>query len=262
MIIEPKDLKRLIVRVVAVTVALRAIHLFSVDLNAQEVAAAWALPGSQGTLAPLTYLVSAWREICGGVAGLLRAPTLLADAALPLIAIGYARASGWGTLSGLMAGLLLAVAPLGLDEGWRADGSTVLAALSFAAAWTLRHGLRRARMSAVVASWLLWAMAVALHPAALVAAPAGLWLIGRSVAMGRFRLVAALGWLAVLGAGLGFGAMGSIDQASEWLQDPSLNAGAVLWQADWASSLASLRALGPAGASGAVSTLFDSSSAP
>ena len=262
MTIHPKDLKRLIVRVVAVTVALRAVHLFSVDLNALEVAAAWALPAEGHAVAPLHLLIAAWREVCGGVAGLLRAPTLIADAALPLLAIAYARASGWGTLSGLMAGLVLAVAPLGLDDGWRADGSTLIAALAFAGLWQLRLGLRRGKVLAVALSVLCWAAALGLNPVALVVTPAALWLIARSVAMPQVKAVAAAGWLLSALAGWALGGGASLDLASAWIQDSALNGGRVIWTGSVTDLFAVARAWGPAGASGAVATLFDTAAAP
>ncbi|MCO4761197.1 MAG: hypothetical protein KC502_06820 [Myxococcales bacterium] len=266
MTIDPKDLRRLVIRVVAVTLALRALHLFSVDMGGGEVAAAWALPAEGHSTPVLHLLLSAWRQICGGFAALVRTPALVADVALPLVAVAYARANGWGTLSGLVAGMILAVAPFGLDEGWRADGSPWLGLLAFAALWQLRVGLRRGETKAIGWSTLLLFFAALFSPMSLLVLPAGLYAIARSVTLARPRQVGAVGWLAAAAAGTvsSFSMTGAwmpgLDLASDWLAHAATNGGAPPLSA--ASGWDAFVTLSPGGATGGIATLVDAPSAP
>lgn len=268
MMIDPKDLRRLIIRVVAVTLALRALHLFSVDLGATEVAAAWGLPADGHTSPVLHQLLSAWRQLIGGVAAMVRAPALLADVALPLVAVAYARANGWGTLAGLMAGLILAVAPFGLDEGWRGDASPWLALAAFAALWQLRAGLRRGDLRGIGFSSALVALGTLLSPMTLLVVPAGLYATVRSVALARTKQLALAGWLVGSGAGVAGVVIMSgswlpgVDQASMWLLSATHNGGLDVLSGPMDAAWQTLVALSPGGASGGMATLVEAPPAP
>ncbi len=268
MTVHPRDLRRLIVRVVAVTLTLRAVHLFSVDLGPAEVAAAWALP-ADGHTAPLLHrLLNGWRALSGGFAGIVRLPALVADTALPLVAVAYARANGWGTISGLLAGLMVAVAPLGLDEGWRADASPWLALLTFAALWQLRAGLRQGVVRPVAVSGGLYGLAVALSPLSALVLPAGLWASARSVTGALPRRVALAGWTLATAAGLGAhaaltgGVAPGLDLASGWLSFALSNGGLPELPAPLDGAWQALAAVSAGGPLGGLATLLDSAPAP
>lgn len=286
MTIDPKDLRRLVIRVVAVTIALRALHLFSVDLGATEVAAAWALPADGHSVPVLHRLVSLWRQLAGGYAALVRAPTLVADVALPLVVVAYARASGWGTIAGLLGGLIVAVAPFGLDEGWRADGSAWLGLLALSALWQLRVALRaevwssspdatpegslplQRELRALIFSVALFGCGVLLSPMLLVALPAGLVLALVASPTSRLGLLATAGWSLAAAAGLAGGVVltggfaPGLDQASAWLAQSSSNGGLPSLSGPLSSAWQALAALSPGGPTGGVATLAEAPAAP
>lgn len=203
MTIDPKDLRTLLVRLALVTFAVRAAPMFTADLSPTEAAWMFGL-GSDGPSAePALQLSRWWTQTCGGVAGLVRLPVLLAEVALPLLAVGYARVCGWGTLAGLMTGLALALSPLAMQAGHRLGLGATTAAILLWALTLLRGGLRDGHAPRVGASALLLALAALVTPPLLLAVPAGLYMAFRAVADDRLRRLAMAGWgAAAMVAGL------------------------------------------------------------
>ncbi len=201
MIIAAEDLRRLVVRVAVVTLALRAVSMFSVDPMAREVArmlppaeVGAAIEGAHGwTLA--------WATVMQGLAPTTRLPAVFADVALVLLCVAYARGAGWGTIAGLMAGAVTAMAPLGLGLGWRVDANPA-PLLVLLALWQLRVGLRRGELRRCLLATLALLPAVWLTPASLVALPGALWLAARSVTLREVRLGAGVAAIAASVAGL------------------------------------------------------------
>ena len=211
MIVAVQDMRRLVVRVAAATIALRAVLMFSLDPPAREVAAMLPPPIAGTTIEIGHQLSAAFAAITGGFAPVARAPAMLADLALVLMVIAFARGAGWGTIAGLLGGAVAAMAPLGLALGWRVDaGAAPL--LGLLGLWRLRIGLRRGELRRVALSGLPFAAALILTPAALVLLPSALWMTVRSVAMSSVRTAALGGWLgaAAIGAGLRFALLGQV----------------------------------------------------
>lgn len=197
MTIDPKDFKTLLVRVVLVTVVLRAAPMFTADLAPGEAAAVLGLTGSGEAGEPWLMAVRGWALATGGVAGLVRLPALLAEVALPILALGYARVAGWGSLAGLVVGLTLALSPLAMQAGHRIGGGGAVAALVLLVLTLLRSGLRDGERRPLVLSALGLAVLGMLASPALVVVPAGLWLIWRALADARTKQWALALWLAV-----------------------------------------------------------------
>lgn len=196
MTIDPKDFKTLLVRVVLVTIVLRAAPMFTADLAPSEAAAVLGLTGSGEAGEPLLQAVRSWALTTGGVAGLVRLPALLAEVALPILALGYARVAGWGSLAGLVVGLTLALSPLAMQAGHRIGGGGAVAALVLLVLTLLRSGLRDAEVRPLALSALgLGALGLLASPA-LVVVPAGLWLIWRAFADTKIKQWALLAWTA------------------------------------------------------------------
>ena len=203
MIVAVQDMRRLVVRVAAATIALRAVSMFSLDPTAREVAAMLPPPVVGGAGEIGHQLSAAFAAITGGMAPLARAPALLADLAVVLVVIAFARGAGWGTIAGLLGGAVAAMAPLGLGLAWRVDGGAA-PLLGLIGLWQLRVGLRRGALQRSALSGAALAAAAALTPAALVLLPGALWMAWRSVAMTNVRTAAAGAWIG--GAALGMGA--------------------------------------------------------
>jgi hypothetical protein len=229
MTIHPKDLRTLLIRVLLVTLAIRAVPLFSTDLAPGEVAAAWGLAANGPSAEPVAQFHSTWTMISGGSASLTRLPTLLLELVLPLLAVGLARVAGWGAIPGLLAGLILAMAPLGIDGGFRVDGGSLAGVGALLSLWLLRRGLRDASVPWVVASGVAVAVAGFLASPVLLMVPGGLYLAWRAVTTDRLRTMAAGTWAlaAVVALGLRWLVVGALanqaNAAAAWLLDPALS---------------------------------------
>ncbi len=210
MTIDPKDFKTLLVRVVLVTIVLRAAPMFTADLAPGEAAAVLGLSGSGEPGEPWLLAVRSWALTTGGVAGLVRLPALLAEVALPILALGYARVAGWGSLAGLVVGLTLALSPLAMQAGHRSGGGGAVAALVLLVLTLLRSGLRENQRRPLAASALGLAVLGLLASPALVVVPAGLWLIWRALTDSRTKQWALLAWTGapLLALGLRFAWLG------------------------------------------------------
>lgn len=266
MIVPARDLHRLVIRVTVVTLALRAVSMFSVDPYASEVLA--MLPPATLPAEPGRLLLSAFTALGGGFAAVGRVPTVLAELAIVLAIVGYARAAGFGTLAGLLAAAITAMAPLGIELGWRAGGSALAPALGLVGLWLVRGGLRRGQMLRAVGSALPFAAACALTPAALVLLPSALWLALRAAAMPAVRGAAAGGWLAA--GGLGVAAYAAVAGAplpltgdvAAWMLQPALGYDASPLTGPVDAALAVLGSVSPGGAVGVVAALGELPAAP
>lgn len=269
MTIDPRDLRRLIIRVCLVTVAMRAVSLFSVDLSPGEVSALLGLhaDGERATL--LSGLMGAWSQVSATIRAVLRLPVLVSDVALVLLALAFTRVQGWGSVSGLLTGLILAMAPFGLDEGWRADGTALLSVCALGPLVLLRQGLRGGRVGPVVLSAVALTAGVVLSPlVALVALP-GLYAAVRSVTGPGPRNAALAGWVLGPLAAVGL-RMLWLDQpgpglglAASWLADSALNGGRpALPTSPWQAFTEALAALSPGGPVGALASQIEVVEAP
>lgn len=203
MIIDPKDFRTLLVRIALVTLAVRIAAMLSGDLAPDEAAAAFGLGdgGPSGEWALL--LARTWTGVSAGFGFVVRLPALLADVTLPILAVAYARAAGWGVIAGLVAGLVLAMAPLGVATGFRLDGGAPASAAVLLALVLMRLGLRDGDLRRVLASALPLLAVGLLAPPALVVVPAGLYLAWRSVTTDGVRRTGLAVWALVPLAALG-----------------------------------------------------------
>lgn len=231
MTIDSSQLRRLLIRVCLVTLAMRAVSMFSVDVTAAEAGAMLGLTPTDESGPLIGAMMAAWGHVSAGIRGVARVPMVLCDVALVLLAVAFTRVSGWGSLAGLLAGMLLAMTPFGLDEGWRADGTALLSVLSLLPLLLLRRGLRDGRLLWLVASALVFAAGVTLSPMLLLIGPVALVLSLRSVTGVTPQVTALIGWTLAAAAGLGarlalgHGLGPETGLAGIWLADPLLNGG-------------------------------------
>ena len=252
--IPPRDQRRLLYRVCAVLIAMRAVSIFTIDLNATEVAAAWGLVPDGVHMPGLARLTSAWKGVAGHIAGVLRLPSIAADLATVLVTIAYARLNGWGSLAGLMAGFMLAMAPFGLDEGWRGDGTPLISLGAVGALLLARKALKLGTIGPAIGSGAVIAAMTACSPVTAMLLPAGLYAAVRSVTGPAPRYAVIGGWLGGFVVGIGARAAVGIPLgpgmtlAQHWLADPSLNgAGGALPGGAVEGGLAAFAALSPGG---------------
>ena len=264
MIVAASDLHRLVVRVAVVTIALRAVSIFSTDAFAMEVEAMLAAAG--GLVEPGRLLTSTLTELTGSIAAVARLPTLLCDLGVVLAVMAYARAAGWGTIAGLLAGAVAAMAPFALEQGWRASTFTLAPVAGIIGLWQLRAALRRGRPLQAGLSALAMVVATFFCAPALVLLPSAWWLAARSVAMPSVRAGAALAWAAAAAAGLAMrwsvvGVAGPVpSDAMAWLVGGA-DAGSLV--ADpLAFAVSSLVAQGVGGPTGPFAHLAEMSAAP
>ncbi|MSP93515.1 MAG: hypothetical protein EXR79_17275 [Myxococcales bacterium] len=269
MTIDPRGLRTLLIRVTVITLAVRAAPMLGTDLGPGEVAAALGLGADGLSAEPLALGWRGWTLETGGTAFLARLPALVADLALPLLAVGYARAAGWGAIAGLLGGLVLAVAPLGIDSGFRAGGASLLAALALGGLVLLRTALRDGDPLRAMASGGLIAAGGFLAPPVLLLVPGGLYLAARSVAIPAVRWTGLVAWaaaLAVLGvrAALGLGFVPAPNRVSAWLTDPALAAQPSGWHeiSAYDAAIQAVAALLPSGPWGTLSAQLDIAAAP
>lgn len=270
MTIDPKDLKTLLVRVTLITLAVRAVPLLSSDLGPGEAAAAMGLGADGLSMEPIAQLWRAWLHAAGGVGLLVRLPALLADLSLPLLAILFARAAGWGALAGLVAGLVLAIAPLGIEAGFRADGGAIYAALALGALGLLQRGLAQCDLRWVVASALLLAAGLTLAAPLMLLVPVGMTIAQLALVERRVRLTAVGTWLgaavvATLGRWLALGhLLPEATRTDHWLAQTALTSDGGTWAsaAPLTAGLDALAAISPAGAAGAVAGQLQMPAAP
>ncbi len=267
--IAPRDQRRLFFRVCAVLIAMRAVSIFTVDLNATEVAAAHGLAAENGMLPVLARLTAGWMDICGHIAGMLRLPSISADLAVLLLVLAYCRLNGWGTLSGLLSGFMLAMQPFGLDEGWRADGTPLLSLGVISALLLARRGLKEGRIGPAIGSAVVIAITALITPLVGLLLPAGIYAALRSVTGNKQKYVVIGGWVAALVAGVGARiALGQplspqATLAESWLANPSLNAaGGALPDTALGGLFAAFEALSPGGPSGSFAAFLQTSPAP
>jgi hypothetical protein len=228
MTIDPKDLRTLLLRVTLVTFAVRLVPLMSNDLGPSEAATTMGLglDGPSGEW--LAHLAHGWLAAAGGLGLVARVPALLCDLALPLLAVAFARAAGWGAICGLLGGLVLAIAPLGIEAGHRLDGGSVWALVALGALVLLRRGLTDADVPKVLASAALLVLGGLLGAPVLVVVPAGLYLAVRTIAVGPHKTAALLGWTLapIVALALRYALFGFLvpepDAAAHWLATPHL----------------------------------------
>gem|GEM_PF-4800602 len=271
--IAPRDQRRLLYRVCAVLIAMRVVSIFTVDLNGLEVSAAHGLgavaPLGLGGVPVLGKIVSAWMHISGHIAGVVRLPSIALDLALLLIAVGYARLNGWGTLVGLLSGMFLALAPFGLDEGWRADGTPLMSVLALSALFQARKGIKLGQTAPSFVSAGLLAAATAISPVAALLLPAGLYTAMRSVTGPKPKYTLAAAWIVAIGVGIGLrlvvadGMPPQASLAAAWLADARFN-GADIALPDGALDgfFEALIALSPGGATGELAASLQLHEAP
>ena len=202
MTIDPKDFRTLLIRLALVTAALRAAPLFTADFSPSEAALALGLGAQSVSTEPLGQLAQHWSAVTLAAAGLWRLPALLLEVALPLLAIGYARVAGWGSLTGLVAGLALALGPWAMQASHRVGNGSLTAVLALLALILLRGGIKAGDVRRIGASALpLLALALLAAPG-LTVVPAGIYVIWRAVADDRTRAIAAGCWLGAPALGL------------------------------------------------------------
>jgi hypothetical protein len=232
MTIDPRDLKTLLVRITLITLAVRAVPLIAADLTPHE--AALALGGSDEWMG---RLYAGWASAIAGTGFLLRLPALLSDLALPLLAVAYARAAGWGSVAGLLAGLVLAMAPFGIESGYRADLHATAAALALVALWQQRLGLRDGDAKRIAASAGLLVLGGWVAAPVLLVVPAGVYQALRAVTLPATRWLAAGTWSAAAIGALGARLVApgwlvpTATPAQHWLAAPALAGDASGWHA-------------------------------
>lgn len=196
MTIDPKDFKTLLVRLALVTLVLRAAPMFTADLAPGEAAAVLGLTGSGQSGEPWLLAARAWALAGGGVAGAARLPALVFELSLPILALGYARVAGWGSLAGLVVGLSLVLSPLAMQAGHRLGGGAAVAALVLLVLTLLRSSLKEGEKKPLFLSALGLVVLALLASPALVVVPAGLWLAWRAVADDQLKRLALWTWSA------------------------------------------------------------------
>lgn len=262
MTIDPKDLRTLLVRVTAVTLAVRLVPLIGQDMGVHEAALVLGL-GDAGH-EPWSRLTRGLLLSGGGFSAFARLLPLLCEIATPALAVAFARAAGWGAIPGLLAGLLLAMGPLGLDMGERADGVALATMTSLAALALLRSGLRDGDVKKTVASALPLLIGGILAPSLLLLVPGGLYLAARAVTGDAPKRAGLAAWLVAAGAvvGVRLGVLGTLlppapITAAWWLgtatMDPSGWAGTPPWQA----AVQALGAVLPTGSRGTLAAQLD-----
>ncbi len=268
MTIDPKDFKTLLVRVALVTLALRAALLFTLDFSPAEAASALGAMRDGAPIDLWARVVQAWAALGGGSAGLARLPTLLAEVALPLLAVGYARVAGWGSLTGLFAGLACGLGPWAMQAGHRLTPTPWVALCALLALLWLRGGLRDGEARRAWASALVVLLGTALWAPLALVVPAGAYLAWRAVADDRLRAQAAAAWIAAALFAIGIRAtvfgflLPEPDAASAAWLDADLW-GYAGWPAagGWAAAQA-LALVTPVGPVGALAAQLDLLAAP
>ncbi|MSP90726.1 MAG: hypothetical protein EXR79_02790 [Myxococcales bacterium] len=256
MTIDPRDLRTLLLRITLITFAVRAVALIAVDVTPNE--AGLALWPGVPTPELVPRLLAGWLTAVGGVGFLLRLPALLSDIALPVLAVAYAQAAGWGSVAGLLAGLVLAMAPFGIEAGHRIDLAAWVSTGGLAALWLQRVGLRDGDRPRLLGSAGALLAVGWLAPPALLVVPAGLWQGWRAVALPATRAVAIGSWVAATVAVLAarVACVGWLapeaSPAARWLLDPALAADA----SGWGVALAGDAAGAAAAAAGALAALL------
>ncbi len=260
MTIDPKDFKTLLVRVALVTLALRAALLFTLDLSPLEAGPALGAMRDGPPADGWARAAMTWAALCGGSAGLVRLPTLVAEVALPLLAVGYARVAGWGSLAGLFFGLACGLGPWAMQAGHRLTPAPFVALCALVALLWLRGGLRDGEARRVWASALVVLVGTGLWAPLALVVPAGAYLAWRAVADDRLRALAAGTWVgaAALAVGVRLATGGVVlpapdAAAAAWLDGDLWGASgwpaAGVWAA--AQALALVSPVGPLGALGA-----------
>lgn len=193
MTIHPKDLRTLLLRVTAVTLAVRLVPLIGQDLGVHESALALGLSPAEHE--PWTLLTRGFLLAGGGFGAFARLIPLLCEVASPALAVLLTRAAGWGALPGLLAGLLLAMGPLGLDMGERADGVALGTVATLAALGLARSGLQTGDWKRTALSALPILLAGILNSGLLILLPGALFLLGMAIADARVKRAGLIAWL-------------------------------------------------------------------
>ena len=270
MTIDPKDIKTLLIRVTLVTLAVRFVPLLMNDPLPTEAATALGLGVDGNSLEWTACLARAWSQITGAMPTLMRAPLLLADLALPALAVAMTRAMGWGALPGLMAGLLFAIAPLGIESGFRVDAGAPWAVIALTALVLLRQGLAQRQVARIAASGIVLLIGGVFAAPVLLVVPGGLYLAARLVLPMRLRGVALASWgIATLAAlSLHYALFGYLlpeaDAVSRWLVGPAMAGQPSAWAVvgPWQGALQALAAVAPAGPTGEIAQQLYMISAP
>ncbi len=262
MTIDPKDLRTLLIRVTAVTLAVRLVPLIGQDLGVHEAALALGL-GDAGH-EPWTQLTRGLLLAGGGFSAFARLIPLLCEVATPALAVLFARAAGWGAIPGLLAGLLLAMGPLGLDMGERADGVALVTMASLLALALLRAGLRDGNAFKTGLSALPLLLIGPLAPSVLLLVPGGLYLAARSVTGDAPKRAGLAAWLAATLAVVAnrLGVIGALLPhppltASWWLGTATMDPSGWAHTAPWLAAVQALGAVLPTGTQGALARQLD-----
>jgi hypothetical protein len=262
MTIDPKDLRTLLIRVTAITLAVRLVPLIGQDLGVHEAALALGL-GDAGH-EPWPLLTRGLLLSGGGFSAFARLIPLVCDVATPALAVAFARAAGWGAIPGLLAGLLLAMGPLGLDMGERADGVALGTVAALGALALLRAGLRDGDWQKTALSALPIVLVGPLAPSLLLLVPGGLYMALRAVAGNAPKRAGLATWLAaavaVVGVRLGvFGALLPHPPltAAWWLGTATMDPSGWAETPPWQAAGQALAAVLPSGTQGALARQLD-----
>ncbi len=266
MTIDPKDLRTLLIRVTAVTLAVRLVPLIGQDLGVHEAALVLGL-GDAGH-EPWSRLTRGLLLAGGGFSAFARLIPLVCEIATPALAVAFTRAAGWGAIPGLLAGLLLAMGPLGLDMGERADGVALVTMASLAALALLRSGLRDGDVKKSVASALPLLLAGILAPSVLLLVPGGLYLAARAVSGDAPKRAALASWLVAAGVvvGVRLGVVGALlppapVTAAWWLGTATMDPSGWAQTPPWQAAIQALGAVLPTGTRGTLALQLDLRSA-
>lgn len=262
MTIDPKDLRTLLIRVTAVTLAVRLVPLIGQDLGVHEAALALGL--GDAAHEPWTQITRGVLLAGGGFSAFARLIPLLCEIATPALAVAFARAAGWGAIPGLLAGLLLAMAPLGLDMGERADGVALVTMAALAALALLRSGLRAADVKRTLLSAVPIATVGILAPSLLLLVPGGLYLSVRAVTTESVKRAGAAAWLLAAGSVVAarLALVGTLlpqppISAAWWLSTATMDPSGWAETPPWLAAIQALGAVMPTGTQGALARQLD-----
>ncbi len=262
MTIDPKDLRTLLIRVTAVTLAVRLVPLIGQDLGVHEAALVLGL-GDAGH-EPWTQATRGMLLAGGGFSAFARLIPLLCEIATPALAVAFARAAGWGAIPGLLAGLLLAMGPLGLDMGERADGVAFVTMAALAALALLRAGLRDGDARKTGLSALPVLLAGSLAPSLLLLVPGALYLSARAVTGDAPKRAGLAAWLLATGGvvGIRLGVVGTLLPhapltAAWWLGTATMDPSGWADTPPWQAAAQALGAVLPTGTQGALARQLD-----
>jgi len=180
---------KLLVRVLLLTLLLRAIPALTDDFAPREAASALGLGCDGHARGPLCLVEGSAEKRVGRSALPMRVLSVVADASHVVAVFGIAGAAGWGESAALLVALFAALLPVGITIGARYGLAAFVGA---AGAWALlaaRRALERGMPGWAALAGLLLGVATLLHPAALAVLLAVLVIYAHPVVDPRVRLV-------------------------------------------------------------------------